>query len=134
LTPLYPTALSLDFLTGPARAHLAGGTLARALAPTREAVRRYVPDGAFESALLLRCRLTLGIVPPRDALGELMDRQERDGSWPASAHLRLTTPAVHRPWAVADAGPVHLDHHRVFTTATALAALAAAASGDRRIR
>ncbi|WP_395292369.1 hypothetical protein ACF9IK_01215 [Kitasatospora hibisci] len=128
LTPLYPTALSLDFLTGPARSHLAGGTLARVLAPTRGAVRRYVPDGAFESALLLRCRLALGAAAPHDVLGDLMERQDGDGSWPASAHLRLTAPAVHRPWTVADAGPVHLDHQRVFTTATALAALAAVVS------
>ncbi|MFD0351466.1 hypothetical protein ACFQ0M_46255 [Kitasatospora aburaviensis] len=92
-------------------------------------MRRYVPDGAFESALLLRCRLALGIAAPHGVVGELMERQDRDGSWPASAHLRLTTPAVHRPWTVADAGPVHLDHQRVFTTATVLAALAATLRG-----
>ncbi|MGW6915278.1 hypothetical protein ACWGB8_15890 [Kitasatospora sp. NPDC054939] len=119
LTPLYPTASSLDLLTRPDRRPAAD----RTLEPTREAVRHYVPDGAFETALLLRCRLALGTPAAYEPLGDLLDGQGRDGSWPASAHLRLTTPTVHEPWNAADAGTVHLDHQGILTTATVLGAL-----------
>ncbi|MGW4895333.1 hypothetical protein ACWEQL_24140 [Kitasatospora sp. NPDC004240] len=141
LTPLYPTASSLDLLTGglPTGDRLTGGlptggppagpqrrpVTDRALEPTREAVRRYVPDGAFETALLLRCRLALGAPEAYETLGALLDGQRPDGSWPASAHLRLTAPTVHEPWNVADAGTVHLDHQGILTTATVLGALMA---------
>ncbi|MFD0277884.1 hypothetical protein ACFVHB_28805 [Kitasatospora sp. NPDC127111] len=121
LTPLYPTASSLDLLTGP---HGRPGA-DRALDPTREAVRHFVPDGAFETALLLRCRTALRAPAParHELLRELLDRQNRDGSWPASAFLRLTTPTVHEPWNTVDAGTVHLDHRGILTTATVLGAL-----------
>lgn len=119
LTPLYPTASSLDLLTGPHRRPVAD----RILEPTRAAVRHYVPDGAFETALLLRCRLALRVPAPHEPLRSLLDRQNRDGSWPASAHLRLTTPTVHEPWNVVDAGTVHLDHRGILTTATVLGVL-----------
>lgn len=60
----------------------------------------------------------------------LVDTQEEDGSWPASARLRVPLPAD------ADAaGPERkinaLDHNRVFTTAAVMAALARCAGGKR---
>ncbi|MEU4065739.1 hypothetical protein AB0F25_25515 [Streptomyces wedmorensis] len=121
LTPLYPTASALDLLAGLSNPYTRGQTLD----PTREAMRRYVPDGAFETALLLRCRLALRIKDTHEPLKRLLDRQNHDGSWPASAYLRLTTPTVYEPWNTVDAGTVYLDQQRILTTATVIKALAA---------
>jgi squalene cyclase len=122
LSPLYPTASALRLLAGLGHTRPRG----RTLRPTREALRGYVGNGAFETALLLRCRIALHLMDSADALlGLLLDQQNRDGSWPASAHLRLTTPTVHEPWNAVDAGTVYLDRQQILTTATVVDAMAA---------
>jgi hypothetical protein len=86
------------------------------------------PAGAFEVALLLLCLIRTGC--ERESLcaenaRALFSAQLPDGSWPACPMLRLTSREISEPWAVRDAGPVFDDERRLFTTATAAAALSA---------
>jgi hypothetical protein len=82
--------------------------------------------GAFEQALQLRCLVRTGSASAQAAAARLIAMQTADGSWPASALLRLTRPEVTAPWACIDAGPLYIDRNAIFTSATALAALASA--------
>jgi hypothetical protein len=61
------------------------------------------------------------------AVAWLLAQQRSDGSFPASARLRVPAPAAVDPLATPELTLVYLDQDRVFTTATALAALAAIA-------
>jgi hypothetical protein len=88
------------------------------------------PDGSFERALLLRCRLSLGL-PSRALAHALTAEQNGDGSWAGSALLRLSRPDVAEPWSAIDSGPVYPDQCGIFTTATAVAALGRALPGAR---
>jgi hypothetical protein len=55
----------------------------------------------------------------------LQEAQTPDGSWPTAPILRLTHRNVYFPQSSDDAGPCFADSRRVFTTATAVCALAA---------
>lgn len=125
LSPLYATreALSLSLSmphAGPSDA-------------TVNALRKYVPCGPYESALLLQCRLFAGLQSlALELVRPLLRLQWSDGSWDGTAYLRLTHPDVYEPWATIDAGPVFQDVNRVFTTATVLSALADAFTAEGR--
>ena len=107
-----------------------------------ELLRDPVPS-AFALAHVVRI---LGRETPDDALEALATHQDPNGSWPASARLRVPTPdcvtpadaAPWKPWRGLAAMPAtlqqvidmtftitSLDHRRVFTTATVLRALQA---------
>lgn len=94
-----------------------------AMTALRDWLAQCVPANAFDEALLLRCLLGLGMEESRFATERLIRSQQDDGSWPPSAFLRLTDPAVTDPWNTIDAGPLYVDHAGVFTTATVLWAL-----------
>lgn len=94
----------------------------RALA-IRDKIAAMKAAGAFESALLLDCRRVLG-VSTSDVLFKLMESQCDSGLFPPSASLRLTACNVEEPWLTVSAGPRYLDELRLFTTATAVGALA----------
>lgn len=113
-SPLYATSLVLELaMCSPTPALM-------------KAVRDYRPVGAFETALLLVCAVHLGDRAHGDALAHsLLEAQLADGSWTASAYLRLTRPAVERPWSAFDPGVTYVDTSRIFTTATVIGALSA---------
>jgi hypothetical protein len=113
-TPLYPTWLAL------------------CIRPCREGdplfatLQRFEPIGTFETALLLLCCERTGLKARAGELAQqLIASQLTDGSWGSSALLRLTHTQVAAPAEAIDAGPSFLDQARIFTSATALAALAA---------
>ena len=115
VSPLYATALVLQATRGvwwhPPMA-------------VTDALEAYRPLDPFETALLLICALRIGDRDRAEALGRsLMDAQLANGSWAASAHLRLTRPTVARPWATLDPGKTYVDEAGVFTTATVTGAL-----------
>lgn len=114
-SPLYTTAALLD-------CSVESG-LPTILQAQHESLTRFVPTNAFDEALWLRCLLKIGHPSARAAARRLVDRQQEDGSWPAAAFLRLTSPEVTEPWNVMDPGPIYHDRQRVFTTATAVSAL-----------
>lgn len=117
-SPIYTTAMLLDALPGPPPAAIAA-RLAQA-----------TPAGAFERALLLRAAYAAGL--PADRLAdELVREQREDGLWPAAARLRLVADAPGAPWLRIDSGTLYTDTSALFTTATAVAALARA-TGRRR--
>jgi hypothetical protein len=123
-TPLYATAASLEAVV-----ELELDFDLSALVAGLDAL---APQAPFELSLLLRCLERLGRRREAAAVGErLVPLQAGDGSWPSTPILRVTRRACFAPWADPDPGPLHADQHRLFTTATALAALAAvgAASG-----
>jgi hypothetical protein len=89
------------------------------------AVRAEVTATAFDLALQLSCLRRLGDTPGAlAAAGALTARQLADGSWPSGPVLRLTHRHVTEPWHAAEPGPLFADQHRLFATATAVAALA----------
>jgi hypothetical protein len=92
--------------------------------------------GAFERALLVDCLLADGQRGLAAALAAVLAAEQLpDGSWVSRPVLRLTDRACAAPWACADAGPLFADPRRLFTTATALRALAGAATvGSRPAR
>jgi hypothetical protein len=73
-------------------------------------------QNAFEQALLLRCLTHLRMQKALSVAGNLRRMQSADGSWPASALLA-------EPLRGRESG---LDRKQIFTTATAISALAAA--------
>ncbi|MEP6506544.1 MAG: prenyltransferase/squalene oxidase repeat-containing protein [Betaproteobacteria bacterium] len=88
------------------------------------------PDNPFEWALALECSLLAAACLNRAAaalLSALLTVQQADGSWPSAPVLRLARRDCATPWAVADGGPLFADPQRLFTTATVLRALDAAA-------
>jgi hypothetical protein len=87
-----------------------------------DAAKSLPVQGAFEQALRILLLSEAG--EPVSAHG-LIALQNPDGSWPASAWLRLARPEIADPWRRIDSGACFLDHGRVFTTATALLAVAA---------
>jgi squalene cyclase len=89
------------------------------------AVRAEVTATAFDLALQVSCLRRLGDTAAASAAAaELTARQLADGSWPCGPVLRLTHRHVTEPWHAADPGPLFADEHRLFATATAVAALA----------
>jgi hypothetical protein len=117
---LYATEATLAFLQA-AGERLDGARLTSSL--------REVPTPtAFESALLLLCLIRMGNAGEPLAAEHaraLQAEQLPDGSWPSGPILRLTSREISEPWLAQDAGPLFGDERRLFTTATALAALAA---------
>lgn len=89
------------------------------------AVRAEATATAFDLALQVSCLERLGAADgATDAAAVLTASQLADGSWPCGPVLRLTHRHVTEPWDAADSGPLYADQHRVFATATAVAALA----------
>lgn len=89
------------------------------------AVRAEAAATAFDLALQVSCLGRLGDVRGAAAAGTtLTAAQLADGSWPSGPVLRLTHRHVTEPWHAADPGPLFADPHRLFATATAVAALA----------
>jgi hypothetical protein len=79
----------------------------------------------FDLALLLSIHSSLGRRRPAERIAEeLRLRQRSDGSWSSSALLRLPPREMSAPWKVIDGGRLFEDINSVFTTATAVAALA----------
>lgn len=85
-------------------------------------------DGSiFDAALRLLTLERIGganSTASEECVAALERTQSPDGGWPSAAQLRLTDRQVYEPWLVADSGPVFRDERRLFTTATALSALA----------
>lgn len=81
-----------------------------------ETLQNLKPLNPFEAALR---SLTLA----SDAV-DLVLTQNSDGSWPSDPILRLTRRDIYNPLPGDDAGPCFADPRRVFTTATAVSALA----------
>jgi hypothetical protein len=94
------------------------------------ALRKVPARNCFEHSLLIMSVAHLENIGEKLAddatISELVSAQEQDGAWPSAALLRLTTRDCEEPWKREQAGPLFLDRNRVFTTATALAALARA--------
>lgn len=83
-----------------------------------ELMSYYNTENAFEQALLLRCLAQLRVHKAWSSAASLRRMQQPDGGWLASAVLR--PPSVKE---TESAGPLYLDHKRVFTTVTAISAL-----------
>ncbi|HLH44511.1 MAG TPA: hypothetical protein VKV74_16080 [Bryobacteraceae bacterium] len=89
------------------------------------ALRAIAARNCFEQSLRIMSSAHLGHADEA-GVSALVAAQDPDGGWPSSALLRLTDRACEDPWNREQAGPLFLDGNRIFTTATALAALAAA--------
>jgi len=94
---------------------------------TRVTLLASVCEGAFEKALLLSSLLHLG---PRQLdletwrlIDELLNDQERDGSWRSCSILRVTRRDCFEPWRPGDSDTLFADTNRLFTTSTAIEAL-----------
>jgi len=110
-SPLYTTAMRLDSAAGEVPARL------------RQQLVRFTPSGPFERALLVRAAIRAGLSPYRQA-ARLLRTQRRDGLWPGAARLRLARDSPDPPWHRINSGPLYTDIRGLFTTATAVAALA----------
>jgi hypothetical protein len=92
-----------------------------------DSLYHYSPVGTFEAALQLLCLCQLG---PRtrhrhhSIIDRLLEEQNGDGSWKGDAMMRLPHHSTLEPQQQIDAGPSFCDPNGVFTTATAIAALA----------
>ena len=126
----YATAMAIECL-----AHSATAPDRRAAGLGIEYLRT---SGGGDSAFRLALRiigLSRGGEPPADLLGQLTALQQTDGSWPPSARLRIPPPdemSPDRRWNWDEGykgfGSIRLDANRIFTTATAVRALSAAAA------
>jgi squalene-hopene/tetraprenyl-beta-curcumene cyclase len=118
-TPLYSSAAVLAIMRDADRA-IDTERIAAALERT--------PAGnCFELALLLECLAQCGRAGEASAAaaqGTILRAQLCDGSWPSVPILRLTDWRVADPAGRRDAGTLFADPNRLFTTATAIAALA----------
>jgi hypothetical protein len=115
-SPLYATDVALAGL---------GDAIAVEPELLAAAVRDTATPTAFELALQVSCLRRLGDAGGAAASAlALTARQLADGSWPSGPVLRLTHRHVTAPWQASDAGPLFPDPHRLFATATAVAALA----------
>lgn len=104
MSPLYATEIVVRALGTNARIQAASG------------VRALKPSNPFEMALQL-------MIAPDD-LASLAITQNHDGSWPSAPILRLASRDVFEPWKQQHSGPCFADHGRIFTTATAVSAVA----------
>jgi hypothetical protein len=110
------------------------------------ALRRQAGDGtwsasdaassAFATALSLSLLLNAGATghPVECAVSRLAALQDDDGGWPSHPILRIPLPGDVEPdrrrrWRLGGRGLVVRDHHRTFTSAACLAALAQALDG-----
>lgn len=120
-TPLYGTAVNLE------------AALELELTLDRDAVVHgldaFEPHGFFDTALRARCYQLLGeLESARLTCRTLVDGQAEDGSWPSEPILRVTRHSSFQPWQDEEAGDLHADHNRLFTSATALRSLAGVAT------
>jgi len=92
-----------------------------------EPLSSLAPDDALQVALLLSLS-TPRETPARVAglICTLLATQNSDGAWRAAPSLRIPPRSCARPWEVPGTGPLYADPDRLFTTATALAALGTA--------
>lgn len=118
-TPLYASAAVLAIMRDADRA-IDTERIAAAL-------ERTPADNSFEQSLLLECLLqcgSAGEVSAAAARETMLRAQLCDGSWPSVPILRLTDWRVADPIGRRDTGTLFADPNRLFTTATAIAALA----------
>jgi squalene cyclase len=96
--------------------------------PLSYALTQIQPANAFELALMISSLLHVdcdGSRPIiRDLVNKLINQQQPDGSWNTAPILRITWRDCYEPWASANAGQLYAETSRLFTTATALHALA----------
>lgn len=98
--------------------------LGRGEAPC-DAVDLTAPCDSLQTAALLLATTVTGSSHLGQELGRrLLAWQAPDGSWCGDPALRITRRNCIDPWNHTDAGPLYADPRRLFTTATALAALA----------
>ena len=109
-TPLYACSAILEL--GPVKASRS------LLESVRDVASRYEPESVLEQALLLRCLFQLGLQRAWWVADDLRSTQLPDGSWPASV----------RAYPETRRGASALDENRIFTTTTAISALAMANS------
>jgi hypothetical protein len=91
------------------------------------ALERTPAGNSFEQALLLECLVQCGRAGEASAAAAqetILRAQLGDGSWPSVPILRLTDWRVTDPAGRRDTGTLFADPNRLFTTATAIAALA----------
>jgi hypothetical protein len=91
-------------------------------------------ESVFDTALRLLTLVRLGAsagASARDCVSTLERVQCADGGWPSAAELRLTDRQVYEPWLLANSGPVFRDDRRLFTTVTAISALASVEAASR---
>jgi hypothetical protein len=97
---------------------------------TRRTLLQMQPQNVFETALLVLSLLQIGCrLEPRTISGwtdALINAQLPDGSWPSEPILRMPPRDWYQPWAVPEPAPAFPDPHRIFTSATVVAALSAA--------
>jgi hypothetical protein len=89
-----------------------------------EPLRSLAPEDALQAALLLA--LSAAREAPTRLAGltrTLLGAQTADGAWQAGPSLRIPQRSCARPWEVPGAGALYADPERLFTTATAVAAL-----------
>ena len=89
-----------------------------------EPLRRLAPEDALQAALLLS--LSAAREAPARLVGlirTLLAAQTAGGAWQAAPSLRIPPRSCARPWEAPGAGGLYADPERLFTTATALAAL-----------
>jgi prenyltransferase beta subunit len=91
------------------------------------ALEHTTAGNSFEQALLLECLVQCGSAGEASAAAAqetILRAQLCDGSWPSVPILRLTDWRVTDPAGRRDTGTLFADQNRLFTTATAIAALA----------
>lgn len=106
-------------------------------ARVRDALLRTRPDNMFETALLVLCLLHSGCGVDQPAVAgwidRLLERHLPDGSWPSAPILRVPPRDWYLAGGDADSAPIFADQRRIFTSATAVAALATAWERDERM-
>lgn len=117
-SPLYATRASLSLLQKL--------DFAPEVTTTRTTLQQFVPQNAFERALLLDALRLCGCAPAfaDEVAATLAEEQLSDGSWQSAPILRVTDRACTTPWNSPDSGRMYADTDRLFTSATVLAALA----------
>jgi hypothetical protein len=98
----------------------------------RKLVRQQEGEEAWEQALLLRCRMRLGLQSAWALAASLRRLQRPDGSWPGSAHLAPlifvsadgSAPHPDGPPFDGQVDQPHFDMQGILATVTALSALA----------
>ena len=121
-TPLYSTAATLALLENV--------MACLDLSQTQQSLLLFQPRNAFEAALLLSSRVHAGLPAHSQAnlqlIDNLIDAQQRDGSWPSEPMLRVTRRDCFDPWNHDDAGARFSDPARLFTSVVVLEALSEA--------
>lgn len=123
-TPLYATNTCLALLNAVDHTEIC--------ADTRKNLLLSAPNNEFETALLLSTLMRVNadieapLAPPvASALARrLIDTQRSDGSWNAVPILRVTRRDCYEPWIEADGGVLYADQNRLFTSVSAVGALA----------